>query len=38
MLIPNFFEDSKVCEVNELSRRNYFIPYPDLETAQTVVF
>lgn len=34
MLIPNYFEDLTVNEVNTLPRRNYFIPYKSKEEAQ----
>ncbi|MGO4936179.1 glycoside hydrolase family 2 TIM barrel-domain containing protein [Fundicoccus sp. Sow4_H7] len=34
MLIPNYFEDPNVFEVNNLPRRNYFITYDSVEEAK----
>lgn len=34
MLIPNFFEDPTVFEVNNLPRRNYYVPYASVEEAK----
>src|SRR5699024_2644776 len=33
MLIPNYFEDLALNEVNTLPRRNYFVPYKSKEEA-----
>lgn len=35
MIIPNYFEDLNTFHVNTLPRRNYYVPYTNLEAAQT---